>query len=265
MTSSYSAISFATVAPRYNQINALPDAAAAELGDALARLAPPGAPALDMGCGAGRVAIPAAAAGLPIVGLDLDAAMLGEARHGAEALPFEAVRGSVARLPFADASFNAVLSINVLHLVPEWRATLDEAARVLRPGGLFIQGRDWLDPDSPAGLLRGKLREVVTGLEPGLRPTAAASPAVLAAALAELGGVTEPEIVGASWEAPASPAELLRQMAARAHNETWMLGDALLAAALERLQGWAAETWADLERPLPVARRFTLAVTRGLK
>jgi SAM-dependent methyltransferase len=265
MTSSYHAISFSAVAPRYNRINALPDQAAGSLGEALARLSPPGAPALDMGCGAGRVAVPAAAAGLPVVGIDLDAAMLGEALAGATALPFEAVRGTITRLPFADASFNTVLSINVLHLVPEWRAVLAEAVRVLRPGGLFVQGRDWIDPESCAGLLRGKLREVVMALEPGLRPTAAASPAVLAAALAEYGGATEPELVAARWDAPISPAELLRQMAARLHNETWMLSDELLAAALERLQAWAAETWADPEAAQPVERRFHLIVTRGLR
>lgn len=265
MTSTYSAISFAGVAPRYNQINALPDQAAADLGDALARLAPPGGAALDMGCGAGRVAVPAAATGLPIVGIDLDAAMLAEARHGAAGLQFAPVRGTITRLPFADASFGTVLSINVLHLVPEWQAVLAEALRVLRPGGLFIQGRDWLDPASCAGQLRAKLREVVGALEPGLRPTAAASPAVLAAALAEYGGATEPELAAATWSTPASPAELLRQMAARAHNETWMLGDALLAAALERLHAWASATWADLEQEQEVERRFHLIVTRGLK
>jgi ubiquinone/menaquinone biosynthesis C-methylase UbiE len=264
MTSSYHAISFNTVAPRYNQINALPEAAAATLGEALAALVPPGAPALDMGCGAGRVAIPAAAAGLPVVGVDLEGAMLREALTSATALPFTAARGTITRLPFAGASFNAVLSINVLHLVPEWRAVLDEAVRVLRPGGLFIQGRDWLDPDSCAGLLRSKLREVVMSLEPGLRPTAAASPAVLAAALSELGGVTEPELAAARWDAPISPAELLRQMAARAYNETWMLGDELLGAAMARLEAWAAETWSELEQAQPVERRFHLIVTSGL-
>jgi SAM-dependent methyltransferase len=265
MTSSYHAISFTSIAARYNRINMLPDEVAGAVGEALARLSPPGAPALDMGCGAGRVGVPAAAAGLPIVGVDLDAAMLAEALGGATALPFEAVRGTIARLPFADASFNAVLSINVLHLVPEWQAVLAEARRVLRPGGLFIQGRDWIDPESCAGLLRAKLREVVTGLEPGLRPTAAASPADLATALAELGGTTEPEVVAARWDDPVSPAGLLRQMAARAHDETWMLSDELLAAALERLSAWAAATWADPEQVQPVERRFDLIVTRGLK
>jgi len=49
------------------------------------------------------------------------------------------VRGSVSALPFADASFDAVVSIDVLcHSGVEERQAVEEAARVLRPGGLLI-------------------------------------------------------------------------------------------------------------------------------
>ena len=63
MTTSYAAISFAQVAPRYNAINAIPDEAAAALGRCLADAAAPG-PARDQGGGAGRISLPTAAAGL---------------------------------------------------------------------------------------------------------------------------------------------------------------------------------------------------------
>src|SRR6476659_5987301 len=49
------------------------------------------------------------------------------------------VRGSVSALPFADASFDAVVSIDVLcHSGVEERQAVGEAARVLRPGGLLV-------------------------------------------------------------------------------------------------------------------------------
>ncbi len=49
------------------------------------------------------------------------------------------VRGSVAALPFADGSFDAVISIDVLcHSGVEERLAVEEAARVLRPGGLLL-------------------------------------------------------------------------------------------------------------------------------
>ena len=49
------------------------------------------------------------------------------------------VRGSVSALPFPDGSFDAVVSIDVLcHSGVEERQAVDEAARVLRPGGLLL-------------------------------------------------------------------------------------------------------------------------------
>ena len=49
------------------------------------------------------------------------------------------VRGSVSSLPFADGSFDAVVSIDVLcHSGVEERQAVEEAARLLRPGGLLI-------------------------------------------------------------------------------------------------------------------------------
>ncbi len=41
-------------------------------------------------------------------------------------------------LPYADASFDLVLSIGVLHHVGAWEKALIEAARVLRPGGALL-------------------------------------------------------------------------------------------------------------------------------
>lgn len=267
MTVNYSSISFNTIAPSYNAINAIPAEAASAIGRAVTALAAPNAPILDMGCGAGRIALPAATAGARMFGIDIERAMLNEAHQQAVAnsLPLSLINGTITQLPFADASFAVVLSINVLHLVPEWQQVLNEAVRVMQPGGIFVQGRDWLDPESCAGKMRSKLREIVGTLEPGLRPTAAASPVVLARALEAFGGTTEPDTVAASWVSHISPAALLDQMAKRGHNETWMLNDALLAAALEHLHTWATETWTDIEADQPVERRFTLTVTRGMK
>lgn len=52
---------------------------------------------------------------------------------------FSLVSGSVAALPFEDGSFDAVVSIDVLcHSGVVERQAVEEAARVLRPGGLFL-------------------------------------------------------------------------------------------------------------------------------
>jgi SAM-dependent methyltransferase len=102
------------------------------LRSALAALAPaPGRRLLDLGCGKGRFAAHLKDRGAEVVGLDLSAAML--ARAGG----IKRVRGSARRLPFAAASFDGVLAVEVLqHVAPRGLdAVLAELRRVLRPGG----------------------------------------------------------------------------------------------------------------------------------
>jgi SAM-dependent methyltransferase len=48
------------------------------------------------------------------------------------------VLGNCHRLPFADASLDAVSAVWLLHLLPDAPAVVAECARVLRPGGTFV-------------------------------------------------------------------------------------------------------------------------------
>ena len=91
---------------------------------------------LDAGCGPGGTSARFKALG-PVVGLDLAPEALNLARrHGLEGL----VRGSITALPFADESFDLVLSFDVIyHLwVGDDRLALRELARVLKPGGYLL-------------------------------------------------------------------------------------------------------------------------------
>ena len=70
-----------------------------------------------------------------VVGLDLSAAELAEARKRGRHNPL--VRADAVALPFADASFVAVVSSAGLMVVGRVSHVLDEVARVLRPGGVL--------------------------------------------------------------------------------------------------------------------------------
>ncbi len=70
-----------------------------------------------------------------VVGLDMSAAELDEARKRGRHNPL--VRADAATLPFADASFDAVVSSAGLMVVGRITRVLDEIARVLRPGGVL--------------------------------------------------------------------------------------------------------------------------------
>ena len=50
------------------------------------------------------------------------------------------MRADLRRLPFADASYDRILCIGVIHHLPDARAALAEIARVMRPGALLFLG-----------------------------------------------------------------------------------------------------------------------------
>lgn len=96
-----------------------------------------GARVLDLGCAYGFLVEEACEAGFRAVGVDASRFAVGEAaRHAPHARGRLAV-AHAERLPFADASFDVVTAFDVLEHVPHPELLIAEAARVLRPGGLF--------------------------------------------------------------------------------------------------------------------------------
>ncbi len=113
----------------------------AEMLDALAL--PPGAAVLEIGCGTGRFARAAAAAGLRATAVDVSATMLAYVRRCVqqEALPDIATQhAGFLTMAFAPESFDAAVSGAALHHLPDaWKlVALRNIARVLKPGGQFI-------------------------------------------------------------------------------------------------------------------------------
>ncbi len=98
---------------------------------------------LEIGPGPGHLAVEVARrTNLSIVGVDIDRAMIDRARRRVQREGLaDRVRideGDVANLPFADASFDLVVSSFSLHHWPDRAAGLAEIHRVVRPGGRAI-------------------------------------------------------------------------------------------------------------------------------
>ncbi|HUY51166.1 MAG TPA: class I SAM-dependent methyltransferase [Streptosporangiaceae bacterium] len=118
-----------------------------EAGAVLAALGPlPGRRVADIGCGTGRLLAILTSHGAKAAGVDADAA----------ALTLAAARGTVARadahrLPLADASMDAAVTVATLEFTTDPGQVLTEMARVTRPGGRLVAAV--LNPASLWGLL----------------------------------------------------------------------------------------------------------------
>ena len=101
-----------------------------------------GTKVLELLCGTASVSEDAARRGAVVTGVDLSSGMLGVAREkfAAKALSGEFVLADAARLPFGDNSFDAVVVALGLHEIEaeERSKVLEETARVLRDGGVFV-------------------------------------------------------------------------------------------------------------------------------
>src|SRR5262245_22982863 len=97
----------------------------------------PGEAVLDVACGTGNAAIPAAEAGARVVALDLTPELFerGRERAGETGVDIDWVEGDAEALPFEDESFDVVLSTFGSMFAPRHQVTAREMARVLRPGG----------------------------------------------------------------------------------------------------------------------------------
>lgn len=95
---------------------------------------------LDIACGAGQIAIPAARAGLQATGIDIAPNWIEQARlrAAAEGLSVQFDEGDAEALPYPDASFEAVVSVVGAIFAPRPERVAAELVRVCRPGGRII-------------------------------------------------------------------------------------------------------------------------------
>ena len=94
---------------------------------------------LDIACGAGYGSALLARTATRVTGADLSQAAIDHARTRYASfanLAFE--EADCADLPFADASFDAIVSFETIEHIAAQEAFLDEMTRVLRPGGIVI-------------------------------------------------------------------------------------------------------------------------------
>ena len=96
---------------------------------------------VEFGCGTGTTAVYHAPHVGHIDAIDISEKMLEIGRGKAAAAGIDNItfaRGTLIEFSAEDASFDAVLGLNVIHLLPDRQAVIAEVARILKPGGIFV-------------------------------------------------------------------------------------------------------------------------------
>jgi SAM-dependent methyltransferase len=225
----------------------------------------PGQQVLDVGVGDGNTAIEAARRGAVVTGLDISPAQLDKARRRitAEGLSVELHEGHAEDLPFADASFDVVVSVLGVIFAPDHERAVAELARVCRPGGT-VAVTAWVD-DSWFRLWRDRAARLVPPAPPddgGPRPDLWGQPGEAARRLAAAGLDAHEERRDFFWSFPtaqaaatfflevAAPFMALKQAAAEAGRGHEVLPE--LVAAMDEVNA-ATDGTCRLPSPYLVA------------
>src|SRR5215468_3862663 len=127
----------------------------------------PGTRLLDVGCGAGQLALIAARAGVQVVGCDIAVNWLEKARSraAAEGLEITFEEGDAESLPYADAQFDVVTSLIGAMFAPRPDRVAAELTRVCRPGGIIAMA-NW----TPGGFVGQMFKTISKHIAPSGMP-----------------------------------------------------------------------------------------------
>jgi SAM-dependent methyltransferase len=128
----------------------------------------PGTRLLDVGCGAGQLALIAARAGVKATGCDIATNWLekARARAAAEGLTITFEEGDAEALPYADGQFDAVASLFGAMFAPRPELVAAELTRVCRPGGTIAMG-NW----TPGGFIGQMFKAIAKYIAPSGMPS----------------------------------------------------------------------------------------------
>lgn len=231
-------VDFTPLAHAYDTSRSIPD----EILDKACRrllqceILAPGASVLDVGCGTGQITSAFYRAGLPIVGVDISAAMLQVARRRMPTVPLHV--GSAYQLPYAADSYDVVVVSKLFQHLTDWQLAVREIVRVLRPYGVLVHLRD---RGAFVNDVRARVAQEADARGYSDRYLGVTDRGRLHAELATFGG--RPRSVpsnGLSWMKTITYGTALAQLRDRLFAEFWVVPDAEYEAILADAEEWVA-------------------------
>lgn len=244
------------VAPSFDRHRRLPDGVPEAIRDAILRILSSATPRLlDVGAGSGRIGAAFVAAGDDYVGADLSSGMLNEfvrRERGARL-----VQANGEQLPFRDATFDAVLLIQVFGGLSGWRRVIAEARRVVRPRGTIAVGRTQMPADGIDARMKQQLDAILQAPGRGQRRANARNDVV---EWLTTNAHSRDTVTAATWTAARTPRGFIDRHAGGARFA--QLPESLRAHALHQIGAWGIETFGSLTREFIEPHSFELQVFR---
>jgi ubiquinone/menaquinone biosynthesis C-methylase UbiE len=246
------------VAPTFDNHRALPAGVPEAIRTAVLKSACASPRLLDLGAGSGRIGSPFVAAGDDYVGVDLSSGMLREFAGRAAAhrsVSPRLVQANGELLPFRDATFDAVMLIQVFGGLRGWRRFIAEARRVLRPPGAIVVGRTEMPPDGIDARMKHRLGAILGEL--GAEKDRANARDDIAQWL-ESNAASSEGVTAATWTANRTPRGFIERHGSGARFAA--LPAPLKTQALRELGAWAAATFGSLDAVAPEPHAFALQI-----
>lgn len=202
---------------------------------------------IEPGIGTGRIALPIAADGHQVTGIDISGPMLTACQRKADKLGLAdrltLVKADALDMPFAEDSFDVGVVAQLLYLIPDWAGVLDELDRIVRPGGVIIHllERTQESDDLARWDLGWRMRVESTGYKhPPISPTTQEVSAEMQrrwpdTTIEALAAWTFGQTVGEAWHGFGSR---LRPLYASVPEDDWN-------RTIREFQNWAEVTFPD--------------------
>jgi SAM-dependent methyltransferase len=246
------------MASDFDRRRSLPEGVTGAIRDTILQAGLPSMPRiLDLGAGAGRIGRTFVRAGDDYYGVDLSFGMLRAFADTSPVQPPPLVQADGARLPFQDATFDAVLLVQVLSGAKGWRRLFVDVMRVLRPAGALIVGRVVAPDDGVDARMKARLAAILQEMD--IHPYRdKPRDEALAWLLQRMPYSTT--LTVAAWTEARRPDAFLERHAGGARFA--VLAEPVKRDALHRLAAWAVETFGSLDAACMEDRRFDLTIYR---
>ncbi len=256
--------SFDRVAHCYDETRGIPEDVAREIGAKLAEIMHQvtNAPrAFECGIGTGRIAVPLAAAGVHVAGVDISVKMLGRLRE--KRRDIDVMLAEAAHPPLRDCSFDGLLFVHILHLVPDAEATLKAMLPLVKSRGVVIHGGDGRSEGRrrEADAIIQRIVQEITGADISNDHAHDRAHVEFERVLREVGAKIDDATL-VRWKGRGTGRRMLERLARKDYSGSWVIPDEALPQVVERVTPELQRLYGDLDRELEWERSFAATVAR---